>query len=254
LISLKSFIEKIRNIWNGFKTSLKKFVKRKKTIFIINNYPGRYKSERIRRLENLIQLEFPTLKAKIIHYSDIDKKTLKKSIGLILTGSSLNVSSFSSNPSMEARFIPEIELIRKYKKPILAICFGHQLAAYAFGAKVKRMSYRAVNNDIFKLELQKSDELITTNEIHINLNHKDYVVPYDENLRKHFDINANLSVDGYETVQYMKHKKKPIYSVQFHPENHIGNFHYPPYIEDEIIDKAKIAGQILISNFVSLCL
>jgi len=254
MISFKNLTKNIRSCLEKTKKKFKGFFKKKKRIYIINNYPGGYKPERIIRLENIIRLDYPELDVKTIHYTEIERKEIKKSIGIILTGSSLNVSSFSKNPSLKESFKSEVDLIKnEYKNPILAICFGHQLAAYAFGAEVKRMSYRAVHNDIFKLYLDNSDDLISSPEVRVNLNHKDYIVPYDKELRKHFKIIANLDVDGYKTVQYMKHKKKPIYSVQFHPENHIANYHYPPYVEDDIIDEAKIVGQIIISNFISLC-
>ncbi|TFF93915.1 MAG: hypothetical protein EU543_02490 [Promethearchaeota archaeon] len=255
MIIIKKFLGNIKKYWKGLTDKLSNYLKRKKTIYIINNYPGDYQPERVIRLENIIRLSYPQINVRTIHYSDIEIKKIKKSIGLILTGSSLNVSSFTKNPKIKKKFEKEINLIKhEYKKPILAICFGHQLAAYAFGAEVKRMSYRTLHNDIYKLKINQSDELIPVQEVHVNLNHKDYVVPNDTNLSKYFNIFATLSINGYETAQYMRHKKKPIYSVQFHPENHIANYSYPPYLEETVIDEAKIAGQMIITNFISICL
>ncbi|MFO7796626.1 MAG: glutamine amidotransferase-related protein [Promethearchaeati archaeon] len=252
---IRKFLGNIKNYWKDLTDDLSNYLKRKKRIYIINNYPGGYQPERVIRLENIIRLNYPQINVRTIHYSDLEIKSIKKSIGLILTGSSLNVSSFTKNPKIKKKFQKEINLIKhEYKKPILAICFGHQLAAYAFGAEVKRMSYRTLHNDIYKLEINQSDELIPAQEVHVNLNHKDYVVPNDKNLSKYFNIFASLSINGYETVQYMRHKKKPIYSVQFHPENHIANYSYPPYLEESVIDEAKIAGQMIITNFISICL
>jgi len=252
---IRKFLGNIKNHWKDLTDDLSISLKRKKRIYIINNYPGGYQPERVIRLENIIRLNYPQINVRTIHYSNIEIKKIKKSIGLILTGSSLNVSSFTKNPKLKKKFDKEIKLIKhEYKKPILAICFGHQLAAFAFGAELKRMSYRTLHNDIFILQINQSDELIPSQEVRVNLNHKDFVVPNDKNLDKYFNIFATLSVNGYETVQYMRHKKRPIYSVQFHPENHIANSNYPPYLEDSVIDEAKIAGQMIITNFISICL
>jgi GMP synthase-like glutamine amidotransferase len=247
--------QKLKRFFILIRIKVKLFFKKPDIIYIINNYPTRAKTERIIRLENIIQLNFPNVRIITIHYSEIDFNEINKSKGLILTGSSHNVSSFYGNKDMERLFEKELALIRdKYKKPILAICFGHQLAAYAFDSKVKRMRYRVVNNDVASLDIKLPDELIPHESVFVNLNHKDYITPYDNELRKNFRIIATLDLDSYKTVQYMRHKKKPLYSVQFHPENHIANYHYPPHIDDAVIDKAKLAGEKIITDFVDLCL
>ncbi len=252
---LKKIKNKIKRIYIKLKIKIRLAFKKHKIIYIINNYPTKAKPERIIRLENIIRINFPEVRVNTIHFSEINYYTLKKSKGLILTGSNLNVSNFYKNENMKELFRKELELIkRKYNKPILAICFGHQLAAYAFNSKIKRMNYRVVNNDVSLLRIRFPDELIPHERIYVNLNHKDYIDPYNFELRKHFKIIATLALDNYKTVQYMRHKNKPIYSIQFHPENHIGNYHYPPYISDEIIDKAKIAGEKIITDFINLCL
>ncbi|TXT67635.1 MAG: hypothetical protein BAJALOKI1v1_40038 [Promethearchaeota archaeon] len=245
----------IRRAFNKLKIKIRLAFKKTHIIYIINNYPSKAKSERIIRLENIIRINFPEIKVKTIHFSEINYYNLHKSKGLILTGSSLNVSSFYKNREMEHLFRNEIRLIKEtYKNPILAICFGHQLAAHAFNSKVKRMAYRVVSNDIISLDVRFPDKLIPHSTVLVNLNHKDYVDPYDFELRKHFRIIGTLSLDVYDTVQYMRHKRKPIFAVQFHPENHIGNYHYPPHISDEVIDKAKLDGEKIINGFVRLCI
>jgi GMP synthase-like glutamine amidotransferase len=252
---LKKLKNEIRRFYIRLKIKTRIAFKKRKIIYIINNYPTKAKPERIIRLENIIRINFPEVRVKTIHFSEINYYTLKNSKGLILTGSSLNVSTFYKDKNMEYLFRKELELIKiKYNEPIFAICFGHQLAAYAFNSKVKRMNYRVVNNDVSLLQIRFPDELIPHERVYVNLNHKDYVDPFDFALRENFKIIATLTLDNYKTVQYMRHKKRPIYSVQFHPENHIGNYHYPLNISDEIIDKAKIAGEKIITDFVKLCL
>lgn len=92
------------------------------------------------------------------------------------------------------------------KKPIVGICLGHQLLALSLGGRTKKLKYghRGCNHPVKDL---------TKNQIYItSQNHGYYVdvVPEDMEVT-HISLN-----DG--TVEGMRHKKLPIYSVQFHPE------------------------------------
>ncbi|GAG82402.1 unnamed protein product, partial [marine sediment metagenome] len=49
---------------------------------------------------------------KTVPYSQIDIKLLKTSIGLILSGSNLNVSEFYNNKDLEKKFRSELKLIQ----------------------------------------------------------------------------------------------------------------------------------------------
>ncbi|CDF57463.1 glutamine-hydrolyzing carbamoyl-phosphate synthase small subunit [Thermobrachium celere] len=92
------------------------------------------------------------------------------------------------------------------KKPIVGICLGHQLLALSLGGRTKKLKYghRGCNHPV--KDLTKNKTYITSQ------NHGYYVdvVPEDMEVT-HISLN-----DG--TVEGMRHKKLPIYSVQFHPE------------------------------------
>ena len=105
-----------------------------------------------------------------------------------------------------------VENVKKIvgKKPIVGICLGHQLLALTLGGKTTKLKFghRGCNHPVKDLE---------RNIVHITSQNHGYVVQtLPENME---DTHVNIN-DG--TVEGMKHKQLPIYSVQFHPEASAG--------------------------------
>lgn len=119
-----------------------------------------------------------------------------------------------------------IDFVVSQNKPIFGICLGNQLLSLSFGAKIKKMQYghRGANQpcmDVF------SKKCFITSQNH------GYVVD-DSTLSKDFSIWFKNLNDN--TVEGIKHKNLPIYSVQFHPESIPGpqdtSYLFNNFIED----------------------
>jgi carbamoyl-phosphate synthase small subunit len=94
------------------------------------------------------------------------------------------------------------------KKPIFGICLGHQILGFAFGGSTFKLKFghRGANQPVKDL---KSGRVAITAQ-----NHGFAVDPASlpKNVEvSHINLNDN-------TVEGMRHKELPIFSVQYHPE------------------------------------
>ena len=185
-------------------------------IIIINN-KGQY-NHRIGR--TLRYLEIPSeIVSNELSFEEIAKKD---PIGIILGG----------GPSIDeaGNSLEHINKINEINIPVLGICLGHQLLAKSFSGEVSNSpteSYAQIEIDIIK-----NDSLFNEIEFPMKVwtSHKDEV----KTLPNGFEILAKSTICDIEA---MKHEKKNIYGVQFHPEVH----HTPQ-------------GEIIFKNFHDICL
>jgi GMP synthase-like glutamine amidotransferase len=224
-------------------------------ILLIDNYSYGFPTDRIKRIESIVNDCLADVTLKVVHYTQFKNESAKEFIGIILSGSDLNVSSFYYNYKLKKRFEEELKLIRSIEQtPILAICFGIHLVAYSYGAQVCRMRITGLDGDIIFIVLKEIDPLITHNNIPVDVHHRDFVSPNDCEIQNNFDIKSISRTKGYKIVQYMIHKSKPIYSMQFHPETHNPLYFHSGLFDERVIDKARVIGKEIIENFLWMCL
>jgi len=228
--------------------------KQNNLIYIIDNFSVDFQTDRQKNLVEIFRKKIPQCSVKVIHYSQVGIEILKSCKGIILTGSEINVSEFYGNKVLRKKFKSVLKIIKKAKNiPILAICYGFHLTGFAFSGKVYRMNIPHDGGRIISLMVDNIDRLILHNEILVDIQHRDYILINDVKIQKKFDIIATKVLYGFNTIQYMRHINRPIYSVQFHPETHLTNYKYRNEDDDEIIKKTKQHGEEIIINFANIC-
>jgi carbamoyl-phosphate synthase small subunit len=113
--------------------------------------------------------------------------------------------------------------------PIFGICLGHQILGQAFGGKTFKLKFghRGANQPVKDLETGKVE--ITSQNHGFAVDPKS--LPSDVSVNR---INLND-----QTVEGMRHKTKPIYCVQYHPEASPGPHDSTPLFKEfrDLIEK-----------------
>ena len=197
-------------------------------ILVIDNYPfGGDVRERLSRFREILKdFDF-----EIVGFDKLNERKVEEFDKFILSGSNL---SLRLEENIE-KYKNEIEFIQKTEKPILGICFGHQLIGVAFGFKVRKMEdgYSEYGTDI-KLRV-KPFELCKKDEIMVEENHHEEI-EHDPDFEKIFSV---LGKTEHCKIEVLKHRSKKIFGVQFHPETNPKS-------------NIKEDGEELIKNFINL--
>jgi carbamoyl-phosphate synthase small subunit len=103
-----------------------------------------------------------------------------------------------------------VETVRELvgKQPIMGVCLGNQLLGYAFGSRCFKLKFghRGSNHPVKEL---------ATGRVYITSQNHGYAVDPD-GLRDGMEVgHINLN-DG--TVEGLRHRELPIFSIQYHPE------------------------------------
>ena len=118
------------------------------------------------------------------------------------------LSNGPGDPKMVGVAIKNVKkLINKI--PTFGICLGHQILALAVGGDTYKMKFghRGGNHGVYDIERDKA---------YITSQNHGYAVD-EESVEKKGMIITHINLND-NTVEGMKHKELPVFSVQFHPE------------------------------------
>jgi len=163
-------------------------------ILVINNY-GQFC-----HLIHRAMRDFGVKSSLASNELSVDEVLEKEPDGLVLSG----------GPSLE-RTGNCAEYVRSIDLPILGICLGHQLMAHTFGGEVRKGTYGEYAEVM--VEILDEDDLFKgfPTTIKTWASHADEVSVLPED----FILLARSDICD---IKAMKHVKKPLYGVQWHPE------------------------------------
>ena len=190
-------------VWKGFKTWKKDLGYRKNDK---NSF-------------HVVAIDYGIKKNILRYFSDFNCKVTVVSCKtnaqkiLSLKPNGIFLSNGPGDPAATGKYAIKIikELIKK-NLPIFGICLGHQILALALGGKTKKMKlgHRGANHPVKNL-INKNVEITSQN-------HGFEVVK--ESLPKNIEVTHKSLFDN--SIEGIKLKNKPVFSVQYHPESNPG--------------------------------
>jgi carbamoyl-phosphate synthase small subunit len=118
------------------------------------------------------------------------------------------LSNGPGDPAALDYIVREVKTLVDSGIPIFGICLGHQILGQAFGGKTFKLKFghRGANQPVKDLE---------TGKVEITSQNHGFAVDATS-LPKEFSINRINLND--QTVEGMRHRTKPVFCVQYHPE------------------------------------
>lgn len=197
---------------------------------------------------------------EFVRYDQIPARLgdLKSCRGLILSGSVFDFATPDEqfDRCTYEKMIPEFRLLLDSPRPVLGICFGHQLLALVEEFEEKRTNFGRlrVNNMsqpesdylVMPIRMNSGLRFMGRKDLWVQHNHKQEVT-CNEALQSYFDV---IGGSDQCRVTMMQHKTRDWFGVQFHPE--VGRESKQGEISRH--NSAVRDGYTLIRDFIGYCL
>ena len=189
--------------WKGFKTWKKE-----------NGY-----KKNTKKIFKIVAIDYGIKKNILRYFSDyncdvkvVSCKTTAEEISK-LKPDGIFLSNGPGDPAATGKYaIKTIQNLIKWNYPIFGICLGHQILALALNAKTKKMKlgHRGANHPVKNL---------INNKVEITSQNHGFVV-IEKSLSKKIQITHKSLFDN--TIEGIRLKSRPVFSVQYHPEANPG--------------------------------
>lgn len=137
---------------------------------------------------------------------------------------------YANGPGDPAAVTYVIESMRNLlgKVPLFGICLGHQMLSLALGAKTYKLKFghRGGNQPVKHLKTGKVEITAQNHGFAV----REDTIPADVEVT-HINLNDN-------TIEGVRHKTKPAFSVQYHPESAPGP-HDSQYLFDDFLEMIR---------------
>ncbi|RDV15194.1 carbamoyl-phosphate synthase small subunit [Pontibacter diazotrophicus] len=144
------------------------------------------------------------------------------------------ISNGPGDPAATTVAVNSVKQMLEKQKPLFGICMGHQMLAQANGIATYKMhnGHRGLNHPVKNLRTGRSE---------ITSQNHGFVVDAEQ-LRNHPEVEVTHINLNDNTIEGIRMKSKPAFSVQYHPESSPGP-HDSEYLFDdfiELLEQSKI--------------
>lgn len=158
---------------------------------------------------------------RIIKLNELNESMMNNFSGIIISGAPILLTKIDKQ-----KYLDKFKFIKEINIPILGICFGHQIIGLLFDSEIYLGEEVRSKEHI---EIVKKDIIFSKLEDNslFKEDHCEFIT-----LPKEFDLLAKSHTCNNAA---MKHTRKKIYGLQFHPE------------------VSGLNGKIILENFVKIC-
>jgi GMP synthase-like glutamine amidotransferase len=153
-----------------------------------------------------LQSFFPGI-VEILNKEDLFEKSDFADYDLIVLSGGYEVATVAHHPD---QYYKEIELVKTTKIPILGICLGVEIITYALGGELEKLDGPHQGNIKLTVTDQDLVTILQSQTIEVFEGHQ-----WGVKILANDMISCAFSDHGPEII---KHLKRPIIGMQFHPE------------------------------------